>query len=411
MEGPIKTDDLEVSIQPQKEDEKIIEAREHIRGLLRLMIDKMGVDIPESEWPQVGPVPEKLKNSLKTSAYHGANNAIYIYSGHVGSGLVYAEEVGHFIRAYICRTNKLEALENPAAREAVGEFFGRLGENIAREAAQGTELEPLFEEKERDHLQNEEILEVIRNQVDIFRPHVEDLSLNLEQKMALKLEGHEKLKDFYKKIEEVEEAVLVAQAQGIPPEQVAKDIKLSLVEDSKGIKELIAFALSTRNGGSRPKWVDAIMAVVEETASNLNTIDRVIENFTRRSVSELYTEILEELSDLKGSCDFQFSQMAWPDWELISMLNAQNSQLYHVLGYASAEYFMAHNPDWSTRLRDIFSDSDEVALDKYFEDEGFTDWTEQNKEIAELLELINKLQNLESDMSIPVEEEETGLDD
>lgn len=411
MEGPIETDNLDVSNQPKKEEERMVEAREHVRGLLRLMIDKMGIDIPESEWPQVGPVPENLKNSLKTSAYDSANNAIYIYDKHLESGLIYAEEIGHFIRAYICRVNRLERMETPAEREAVGEFFGRLGENIARESVKGTELEFLFKEEERNHLQDEKLMEVIKKQVDKLRPLVEDLSANLEQKKSVKLEGYGKLKDFYKKIEQAIEMVLTAQAQDIPLGQIVGDLKAFLVEGFAGTKELINFIKSIKNGDSYPRWANALTTVIRETTSNLGNIGYMAETFTWESSSESYQMILDELDDLKNSCDFQLFQLTGFDWELIVGIDNKKSQLYHLLGYAAAEYFMANNQDWGTCLKEIFSYSDKEAFGKYLENKGFIEWAEKNKEVVELLELVFQLEDLESDMSIPVEEEETGLGD
>ena len=143
MEEPPKPYQSDPAKVIEEDSAKFLEAKEEVKRLIKLMVEKIGVDIPENDWPKIKLSPP----DLETSAYSPIQNVLYIYPERIGSGATYGEEISHFIRGYILdHKGGLSGNLDIFDAGAVDEFFGRVGENIARLVSENQEL---FKDQER----------------------------------------------------------------------------------------------------------------------------------------------------------------------------------------------------------------------------------------------------------------------
>ena len=258
----IQTTATNQPIEDKLEDKngKFLEMEKDVKGLIRLMIDKIGVDIPEADWPKVN--FRDVATGL--TCYVGVSNTIVICGDHFDNGATYGEEIAHFIRHYLY-PNDIGG-ENQIA---VGEFFGRLGENIAREAARGTELERLFLEKERSHFGNQELLNEVQKDISEIGLRVKSLTEALEKSSKLRREAVKNIKDFYRKVEEAQEKYKQAEYDNVLSEDLIVDLVLYL-NDSR--LDLLEFTKPLLASGQYPDWVNSLATIIIAATNDLRSI-------------------------------------------------------------------------------------------------------------------------------------------
>ena len=108
-----------------------------VYSVIQLVAESQGKKISKKDLPKVTVM------GGDSSSYESKTNTIRIAKNNMGNGETYASEVGHFLRSYF--TDKIGSETSQDIDELkVEEFFDRSAYTIAREKAQGTELEPLF---------------------------------------------------------------------------------------------------------------------------------------------------------------------------------------------------------------------------------------------------------------------------
>lgn len=401
MEGLIGTDDLEVGRQPSKEDKNINEAREYVRGLLRLMVDKIGVDIPESEWPQVFLRLVGDKNFPEVSAYSPKENIIYIYEPHLNSGITYGEEIGHFIRYYICHKKNDVDFDDQSKQIVTDEFFGRLSENLAREVSQGTDLSLLFQEGERSFLHNKELESKIKEDVETITPVVEKAITVTEENFESKLEAVNRIKSFYSVVEEGESFCREAKIKKVSPSEFLRDL-LSIIETGdNGRTSLGNFFLSLEKNGEYPSYTMSLAKILRTSNQKFKELIRDIQNSEVVKSPDFYDLIALHLESVRQSCDFGLFNLSSPNIEVLSVISQTESNLYHIIGYAAAEYYFSQDSTWLATLPEIFQLTNEEVFANLIEREEFKAWVENNESISSLIKLIEKLEELYEKNEIP----------
>ncbi|MFA6476328.1 MAG: hypothetical protein WCV68_02820 [Candidatus Paceibacterota bacterium] len=403
MEGPTGADNLEVGNQSPKEDERIIEAGEQVRGLLRLMIDKMGIDIPDSEWPQVLLRLEGDKDSPEVSAYSPEDNIIYIHEPNLNSGITYGEEIGHFIREYLCKKNNREHPYENLTQGAIDEFFGRIGENLAREVSRGTNLEALFHEEERRHFKDETFLAKLKIDVAELRPKIDEVVSTVETGIASQLEILSRIKKFYAKVEEAENLCQEAKAQKSSSTDLAKKIARLLFYGEGGTDELFKFM--GEDGGSHQDRVGSLNEIIGISNFQIESILKEARVTAGATQPEIYESFLDRLNTMKAFCDNQLFSLSGVNLNLLLVVIKLESQLYHIVGYSAAECYMSDNPDWLSSISSVYNLSDEEVASRFLEDDQIRAWFEGNEDLQELYNQIEKIKDLRDKAETPVDEE------
>ncbi len=384
-------------------NEGLERAEKLARKLIGLMTAKIGINIPEENWPEIKISPE----GYNTSAYDKKDNVIYLNESRLGSGITYGEEIGHFIRCYFERENGEADIFWGNPKVAVDEFYGRLGENIAREVSMGTELEVLFgEEDERKHFKDEKLEEEIKNDINKTKPLLDKLEEVARANREGKIKIADNIKSFFAKLKDAELLCQEAKQQKMSPAELGKEVLSLVTEGSGGREELAVLAKSLIKDGGYPDWAQGLFDVLTAAEKNLAAFKSKIEEMGSSKDDSLYTFLESDIWFIKSSCKMAMMKLSNLDQRLggIEMINNAQVSLHHTIGYAAAEKYMQKDPDWLSKIPVIFKYKNREALEEFIENDDFQDWLQSNESMTVLKEMIEQLKRI-SDLSIFPSEE------
>lgn len=382
-------------------------AKERANKLLGSMIKKIGVDIPEEFWPQI---ILNLDDSL-TSHYRPENNTINLHSSDIEDGIAYGEELAHFIRCHLEQENKHARIDDYNYQMAVDEFFGRLGESVARELASGLDLAGLFEMKERSFFDgNDKVYQELEAGVESGWSGLEKLKRAIETNRGFKIDINKRIKIFYEKLEQAEGLCGLAEKGGLTLRSLSEEIFTLLREGGGGLIELSAFARRLIDQDASAELMDILAKILTLSSSNLEHIGMIADDYGEvgdETILDLspYDEIKRDLDFLKTICDYELFDLSSPDFRLLRLIRKTESSLYHSVGYAAAENFVRSNPDWGDNLSRLYQLPSQDVFNQHIGSEDFTRWLKNNKALAGLARRVEFLEEINDLLCDPLEED------
>lgn len=383
----------------QARSEQEANVKERVRVLLSLLIPKIGIEIPEADWPLV----VISEDETKTSSYNPGSNKISLHKNNLEDGAEMAEEVAHFIRCYCQKKNNNQNLENINHQMAVDEFFGRLGESIARQVIPKSEAAIFFPEPERKYLDHGSY-EVLEKGRVSFQPKLDWLRSQVETDRNLRLFVNEKIKTFYKKLDLAQKELAQNINNNQPVLEAIKNSFLILSEGEDGLGSLLTFTESAQEDPQK-EWIFDFKKRVGELFQAWSGLRSLITDEGTILDQSVAIEAEKIIKRMNSSCDFILADLAEPGYRLQKFIENAESSLFHSIGYAAAELYIQKNPQWIEKLAEIFNLSNEEIWQSFVWSEDFLQWFGENKPLSGLKDIVDELREIHSQMYLPIDEE------
>lgn len=387
-------------------------ATNRARKILRQMLDGMKLDIPEGAWPEIE-VFEISDNLTGAPAFYDSNrNVVAIGLKDIDNGISYGEELGHFIRSYFEKENTEQDSLGLSIKIAVDEFYGRLGENIARNTCTDSELGALFGDKERSHFENGEFNNFVDENLGEQKASLDKLEEILKMNREGKLTIARAIRRFFSLLKEAELLCEEAGENGSPVPELASSIISFVYDRPGGVKDLAKLMETFVRDGGYPDWAGNLLSVLESAKNSLNNLRRTAEDeaFVGRKI--VYSYLKSDLENIGSRCDSCLFKLRFSgdNSKIFGLFLKQQSYFYHVVGYSAAEKYMKDNPDWFEGLSKIYKYKDREALAEFIDNEEFRSWLLSNESLRSLAEMGEQLIRVKDLLSLGNEPEFQGLE-
>ncbi len=321
------------------------ETVEQLNSRVRLLLDnlpaRLGIQINPGWEPSVVFTDE-------ASHYEATSNSIGINRKHFNNGGILGEEVAHFLRSQI--------KERPLSREvsdledSADEFWGRLGDALARDVFRQNGYEDLAAAPERDSI-SVFALEEFNQEVDTLNHSLDKFTAIMENSVRDIKILDQGIKIIYNKLESTDLGGAYENAPRLLRESL--DQLSALYQKYASLDDSVGWSLGQ------------IMSVINDGVSDLKTFEE--EKNSDHSGKDLIDAMLRRLDLLV----YNIAKLPEPVEKTFTIfLNG----LVHIQGYVAAEKFMSENPDWRSQAPVLMKQSDHDLYFNYVRSSQIEKW-------------------------------------
>jgi hypothetical protein len=352
-----------------KERQDLGQIQHDVKALAELMAANLGIDISDAEIPTV----RLARPNEEDSSYNPESNTISIKPDAVNNGAIYGEEIMHWLRRLAVPDQGELSL---AELGSVDEFFGRLGESVARDVTRNTQYEYLFEDYSPRKLSDPEVLKRTQRAIKRSSDLISVASSRMESKLSrsmLLMEEMSRIADALSNANEERREEKISIDEFLEVVEMNQKSLVDTYNQNKdnNIREVvILFNKQVLNLYEIKKSLE----LIEEVRQSGEPVERELEEFELETMQR-FDSIIHSLYETIELAQPQllFGAMT-PQMADLSLSNHE----WHMRGYVAAEIFMQDNPGWADQLPDLINSPSPSVLENNVDAEKVNNWLKDN---------------------------------